>query len=138
MSPGPPKAKPSPLRALQASAQDYPAQIKPGRLLKFVITLANPTDAAVSLKAMPPPSYAIGAYCARTPSVPGYQFARPYSLNDRPRPAVPAHGAVRFAMEIAIPAITCPASRLQMAWQSPSPAYGLQGPHTAFIVAVKG
>jgi hypothetical protein len=41
-------------------------------------------------------------------------------------------------MELAIPAIACPASRLQITWQSPSPAYGLQGPHTAFTVTVAG
>jgi Protein of unknown function (DUF4232) len=138
VTPGPPKAKPSPLRALQATAQDYPARIKPGQLLKFVITLANPTDAAVPLRVAPPPSYAIGAYCARTPSVPGYQFARLYSLDDRPRPAIPAHGAVRFAMELAIPALACPASRLQLTWQSSTLGYEPQGPHTAFTVAVTG
>jgi hypothetical protein len=138
VTPGPPKAKPSPLRALHATAQDYPAQIKPGRLLKFVITLANPTDAAVSLQATPPPSYAIGAYCARSPSVPGYQFARLYSLNDRPRPAVPAHGAVRFAMELAIPTLACPTRRLRLTWQSSTLGYTPPGPHTAFTVAVAG
>lgn len=138
VTPGPPVARPSPLRALLATAGDYPGKVAPGHLLKFVITLANPTDAAVSLTAPPPPGYAIGAYCARTPSHPGYQFARTYSLNNRARPAVPAHARVRFAMQLAIPAIACPTARLNITWQSPPPGYGLQGPHTAFTVALSG
>jgi hypothetical protein len=68
VTPGPPAAKPSPLRALRATAGDYPDRIMPGHLLKFVVTLANLTDAAVFLTVPPPPSYAIGAYCARTPA----------------------------------------------------------------------
>jgi hypothetical protein len=135
---GPPVARPSPLRALRATAQGYPARIAPGQLLRFIITLANPTDAAVSLTAPGPPGYAIGAYCARTPSRPGYQFAQIYSLNNRPRPSVPAHGSVPFAIELAIPTITCPTGRLNITWQSPPPGFGLQGPHTAFTIAVTG
>jgi hypothetical protein len=138
VTPGPPAAKPSPLRALRATAGDYPDRITPGHLLKFVITLANPANAAVSLTAPPLPGYAIGTYCARTSSTPGYQFARTYSLNNRPRPAVPAHGSVRFAMELAIPATACPTPRLSITWQSPPPGYGLQGPHTGFTVALSG
>jgi Protein of unknown function (DUF4232) len=138
VTPGPPAARPSPLRALRATAKDYPGRIPPGHLLKFVITLANPTDVALSLTAPPPPGYAIGAYCTRTLSRPGYQFARTYSLNNRPRPAVPAHGSVRFAMELTIPTTACPTDRLSITWQSPPPGYGLQGPHTAFAVALSG
>jgi hypothetical protein len=134
---GPPVAKPSPLRALRATAGDYPDRIMPGHLLTFVVTLANPTGAAVPLTAPSPTSYAIGAYCARTPSTPGYQFARTYSLNTRPRPDIPAHGSVRFAMELAIPAIACPSPRLSITWQSPSPGYGLEGPHTGFTVGLE-
>lgn len=134
--PGPPLAKPSPLRALLATAGQYPGRIAPGHVLKFVITLANPTGGAVSLTAPPRPGYAIGAYCARTPSTPGYQFARLYSLDNRPRSAVSAHGSVRFAMQLAIPAVPCPTARLTITWQSPPPGFGPQGPHTAFTVQV--
>lgn len=137
VTPGPPAAKPSPLRALRATAKDYPGRITPGHLLTFVITLANPTNAAVSLTGPPRPGYGIGAYCARTPSRPGYQFVKKYSLNNRPRPAVPAHGSVRFAMDLAIPAIACPTARLSITWQSVLSGY-LQGPHTAFTVALSG
>jgi len=135
VTPGPPVAKPSPLRVLHARARDYPSRIVPGHLLKFVIVLVNPTDAPVPLGVVPP-SYAIGAYCARTRSQPGYQFARSYSLNNRARSAVPAHGSVRFAMELPIPAIACPTERLTITWQSPSPGFGLQGPHTSVSVAL--
>lgn len=138
VTPGPPVAKPSPLRALRATAGGYPGRIAPGHLLKFVITLTNPTSAAISLKAPPPPGYTIGAYCARTPSRPGYQFARGYSLNNRPRPEVPAHASVRFAMELAIPAIACPTARVSITWQSPPGGFGLRGPHTAFSVVLSG
>jgi hypothetical protein len=136
VTPGPPVPGPSPLRALRAIAGNYPARIAPGHLLRFVVTLANPTATAVSLTAPPPPGYAIGAYCARTPSQPGYQFAQTYSLNNRPRPAIPPHGSVRFAMQLAIPATTCPAARLTITWLSPPPGFGLPGPHTAFTVAL--
>jgi hypothetical protein len=138
VTPGPPVAKPSPLRALRATAAGYPRRIAGGRLLRFVLTLANPTGTAVSLAAPSPPSYAIGATCARTPALPGYQFARVYSLNNRARTAVPAHGRVRFAMELAIPAIYCPTGRLAITWQSPVPGFGLEGPHTAFTVTLGG
>jgi uncharacterized protein DUF4232 len=136
VQPGPPVAKPSLLRALRATAQDYPGHIAPGQLLKFVITLANPTREAASLTAPPSPGYAIGAYCARTPRHPGYQFAVTHSLNNRPRPTIAARGSVRFAMQLAIPVTTCPTARLTITWQSPPPGFGLQGPHTAFTVAL--
>lgn len=135
VTPGPPAPPRSPLRPLRATASGYPTQIAPGQLLKFVITLANPTGAAVKLTAPPPPGYAIGAYCARTPSTPGYQFARLYALNTGPRPVVPAHGAVRFAMRLAIPTLTCPTGRLAISWQ---PAFVAAGPHTSFTVEVRG
>lgn len=138
VNPERPRPKPSPLRALAATAGGYPAQVEPGQLLMFAITLANPTGAAVSLTAPAHPGYAIGAYCARTPSTPGYQFAQLYSLDNRPRPSVPAHGRVRFAMQLTIPALTCPTHRVSITWQSPPPGFGRQGPHTEFTVAVTG
>jgi hypothetical protein len=131
-----PQPAPFPLHTLTATAGGYPARIAPGQLLKFVITLANPSGAAVSLTSPPHPGYAIGAYCARTPSTPGYQFARLYSLDNRPRPGVPGHGSVRFAMELAIPALACPTHRLSITWQSPQGGFGLQATHTEFTVAV--
>ena len=136
VNPERPRPEPSPLRALAATAGGYPARVEPGQRLKFVITLANPTGAAVSLTAPAHPGYAIGASCARTPGTPGYQFAQLYSLDNRPRPAVPAHSRVRFAMQLTIPALTCPAHRVSITWQSPPPGFGLQGPHTEFTIAV--
>ena len=136
VSPERPKATPFPVHTLTATAGDYPAQVEPGELLKFVITLANPTRAAVSLTAPPHLGYAVGAYCARTPGTPGYQFARLYSLDNRPRPTVPAHGRVRFAMQLPIPALTCPTHRVTITWQSPQGGFGLQATHTEFTIAV--
>jgi hypothetical protein len=132
-----PVARPSTLRKLQATAGDYPRQIAAGQLLHFVITLADPTGQPVSLIAPPPPSYAIGVYCPRTPSVAGFQFGLPYSLNTGPRHTVPAWGSVRFAMQVQIPAVPlCPSPRLTITWQSPSPGFGLEGPHTTFSIAL--
>jgi hypothetical protein len=138
VAPGPPAPKPSVLRGLRAAASGYPSRIAPGQLLKFVITLSNPTSAAVALTAPPPAGYSITAYCARTPSTPGYQFARPYSLDTGPRPVVPAHGAVRFAMQLAIPTLTCPTGRLAIGWFGGPPAFTVGGPQTSFSVAVRG
>jgi len=136
VNPERPQPRPSPLRALVATAGGYPAQVEPGQLLMFTIILANPTGAAVSLTAPAHPGYAIGAYCARTPSTPGYQFAQLYSLDNRPRPTVPAHGRVRFAMQLPIPALTCPTHRVTITWQSPQGGFGLQATHTEFTIAV--
>jgi Domain of unknown function (DUF4232) len=138
VTPGPPAPKPSVLRRLRATASGYPSRIAPGQLLRFVITLSNPTGAAVSLTAPPPAGYTISAYCARTPSTPGYQFARPYSLDTGPRPVIPAHGAVRFAMQLAIPTLTCPTARLDIGWLGGPPAFTVGGPQTSFTVAVRG
>jgi hypothetical protein len=138
VSPERPKAAPFPVHILTATAGDYPAEVEPGQLLKFVITLANPTGTAVSLAAPPHLGYAVGAYCARTPSTPGYQFAQLYSLDNRPRPAVPAHGRVRFAMQLTIPALTCPSHRVSITWQSPQGGFGLPATHTEFTIAVTG
>jgi hypothetical protein len=132
-----PIARPSTLRRLHATAGDYPRQISGGQLLHFVITLADPTTQPVSLIAPPPPSYAIGVYCARTPSTPGFQFGVPYSLNTGPRHTVPARGSVRFAMQVQIPAVpVCPSRRLTISWQSPAPGFGLEGPHATFFIAL--
>jgi hypothetical protein len=52
-----------------------------------------------------------------------------------PRPVVPAHGAVRFAMQLAIPALACPTERLTISWP---PSFDTGGPHASFGVAVRG
>ena len=138
VTPGPPAPKTSVLKPLRATASGYPSQIAPGQLLKFVITLSNPTGAAVPLTGSPTAGYDISAYCARTPSTAGYQFARPYSLDTGPRPVIPAHGAVRFAMQLAIPTLTCPTAKLDIGWVGGPSGFTVGGPQTSFTVAVRG
>jgi hypothetical protein len=138
VTPGAPAPKTSVLKPLRAAASGYPRQIAPGQLLKFVITLSNPTGAAVPLTGSPTAGYDISAYCARTPSTPGYQFARPYSLNTGPRPVIAAHGAVRFAMRLAIPTLTCPTAKLDIGWVGGPSGFTVGGPQTSFTVAVRG
>jgi hypothetical protein len=132
--PGQPAGKPSPLQALRATPKDYPSQIAPGQLLRFVIALANPTSAPVSLAGTPPPGYLVEAFCLGNPSGPGLNFYRTYSLNNRPRPVVPAHGRVRFAMELPIPASGCPTTRLTISWRFP--LFGPQGTYTTFTLTI--
>jgi hypothetical protein len=126
----------SALRQLTATAESYPGQIAGGQTLPFVIALANPTGRPVSLTVPPPPSYDVFVQCPRTPATPGFQVGAAYSLNTGPRPAVPAHGTIRFAMRFQVPAITCPSHRLTVTWQSPAPGFGLPGPSTSFSIAV--
>jgi hypothetical protein len=136
-APPAPVPQASALRRLRATASAYPRQVAPGQTLRFVVALVNPASRPVSLTTPPPPSYAIDVYCARTPATPGYQFGKTYSLNTGPRAAVPAHGVVRFAMHVQIPATPpCPSPRLTITWQTPDPGFGLQGPRTSFSVAV--
>jgi Domain of unknown function (DUF4232) len=130
----PPPGESSPLRLLRATAQDYPSQIAPGQLLKFVITLANPTSAPVSLAETPPPAYMVEAFCLGTSTGPAINFYRNYSLNNRAQPVVRAHGSVRFAMELAIPASGCGTKRLTITWQFP--IFIPQGTYTAFTITL--
>jgi len=74
---------------------------------------------------------------------PGPADPGPFSLRaeldgltlDIARPVVSAHGAVRFAMQVAIPTLACPTARLTISWQ---PSFVTGGPHTSFTVAVRG
>jgi hypothetical protein len=76
---------------------------------------------------------------ARAPRArPVYQFGRAYELGARPRPVIPARGAVRFAMQLAIPALACPTAKLDVTWTGGPPAYLVAGPQTSFTVQVRG
>lgn len=126
----------SPLRLLRATAHDYPSEVAPGRVLKFVITLANPTSKPVSLAGTPPPAYSFGAFCQGTSTRPAINFGRNYWLNNRPRPVIRAHSSVRFAMEAEIPATGCGTTRLSITWSFLS--FSAPGTFTVFTTTLTG
>jgi hypothetical protein len=132
----PPAGESSPLRLLRATAHDYPRTIAPGQVLKFVIALANPTSTPVSLAGTPPPTYAIDGFCYGNSTRPGVNFGGTYSLNNRAQPVVDAHGSVRFAMDLAIPASGCPTARLMITWTFPD--FIPQGTYAFFTTTVTG
>lgn len=130
----PPRGQSSPLRLLRATAHDYPSRIAPGQVLKFVIALANPTSAPVSLAGTPPPAYMVEAFCLGTSTRPAINFARSYSLNNRARPVVGPHASVRFAMKLAIPASGCGTTRLTITWHFP--IFIPQGTYAVFTLTL--
>lgn len=132
----PPPGESSPLRLLRASAHDYPSHIAPGQVLKFVITLANPTSRPVSLAGTPPPAYSVGAFCLGTLTRPALSAGGEYSLDNRPRPVVRPHGSVRFAMELAIPARGCGTTVLTVTWDFP--VFTPQGTYADFTTTLTG
>jgi len=77
------------------ATSSLPSSARPGTRLRYVITLSNPTEAAVSFDHCP--SYTEGLYTATAVS------KRSYFLNCQAVSSVPAHRRARFAMELPVP-----------------------------------
>ncbi len=87
---------PDPLGALRARLL-LPARAVAGQLMRYVVELVNPTSRAISLR--PCPGYLEAMTDLSAPVV-----KLEYALNCQQAGTVPAHGMVRFAMEMAVPA----------------------------------
>jgi Protein of unknown function (DUF4232) len=125
--PGPPDQGPFSLRAvIDGLTLDIAVHSTASPACDLTETEPDATTSSVVTSPVSPGAVAPG---------PGYQFARLYALNTGPRPVIPAHGAVRFAMQLAIPALACPTARLTVSWQ---PSFATGGPHASFPVAVRG
>lgn len=92
---------PDPLAALRLRLV-LPTTVRAGQRMDYVVELVNPTSRAISLRPCP------GYLEAMTDlSVPVVKLE--YALNCQQASAVPAHGMVRFAMVLAVPATAVPA-----------------------------
>lgn len=99
--PSEPTADDSPLQALVASPGPAPAA-RSGQLVTWVVTLRNLTAAAVPLD--PCPGYYQELFSMGDATTQAVNEGTVYRLNCRPVRSVPARGAVRFAMGVAVPA----------------------------------
>lgn len=93
-----PVPSPGPYAGLTATLT-LPSTVRSGTTVDYVVTLSNPTDRTIRFD--PCPVYTEGGYA-------NGQFHQTYRLNCAAAPAVPAHGAVRFAMRLHLPAIPTP------------------------------
>jgi hypothetical protein len=79
-----------------ASARVHlPASVRPGTILRYTITLSNPTRTTITLR--PCPGYSEGIYAA------GLVVRRSLALNCDTVHAIRAHGHVRYAMQLTVP-----------------------------------
>lgn len=122
---GPP---PSPLTATIAA----PASVRAGETLRYTVTLANPTDAAVGLQPCPAYQEFVGY-----DSVIGWTSATKHDyLNCDAVHEVPAHGSVTFAMQLTLPTaaprVTTPGSPAKFGWS----VDGDPGPRTGTLLQV--
>jgi hypothetical protein len=91
----PPAYRPDPMAALTARLV-LPSSVHAGRLLDYVVDLGNPTSQVIALH--PCPGY-LEAF-----DLDGTGVKRLYALNCHVVGAIPAHGTVRFAMVVPVPA----------------------------------
>jgi hypothetical protein len=108
----------SPLGALTASVEPV-RTVRTGDLATFHVTLRNPTGAAVPLD--PGPGYYQEMFSQGDAGTPAVNQGGTYRLNCRPVRSVPAHGAVRFAMGVHVPAGMTPGRTLDVTWRLIAP-----------------
>jgi hypothetical protein len=134
-----PEPTPPPWSGLTASL-DLPDSAQAGATLNYVVTLTNPTDDTITLQ--PRPGYIEAAYSTATqtvihdPSAPPDKqqpFRTPisaakktYALNCSAVTSIPAHGNIRYAMQLAIPA-DMPTETMTVHWGLLGPGTGLSG-----------
>lgn len=112
----------SPLGALTASVEPVRA-VRTGELATFHVTLRNPTGAAIPLD--PGPGYHQEMFSQGDATTPAVNTGGVSRLNRRPIRSIPAHGAVRFAMGVRVPAGMAAGRTLDVTW-------GLVAPHLGF------
>lgn len=96
---------PDPTQSLRVRIQESPAPVRPGEVLRYVVTLSNPTREAIALD--PCPSF--------SQSVPDLGVKSPNQLNCPKARPVPARGEERFAMQLTIPSTAAP-GRYPLHW----------------------
>lgn len=116
-------ASPGTPGTLWASAQ-MPQTVRAGHVLKYTITLRNRTRTPVKLTSCP--GYSEGIYEV------GFHVQRSYALNCSTKGVVSPHDALRFAMELAIPANT-PAGQAKFSWSLNTP----NGPAAGRVIAIR-
>ena len=89
-----------------------PASVRAGTILRYTVTLSNPTETTVVLH--PCPGYSEGAYAS------GLVVRRSFALNCQSVQAIPAHGHVRYAMRLTMPQGAAPAI-VKIAWSLNTP-----------------
>jgi hypothetical protein len=110
--------------------------IGPGAQIQLLVSRPPRAIDAAKKIAAEHSAYMVEAFCLGTSTGPAINFYRNYSLNNRARPVVRAHGSVRFAMEVAIPASGCGTTRLTITWHFP--IFIPQGTYTAFTITLTG
>ncbi len=108
----------SPLGGLTAAVEPV-ATARPGELATFHVRLANPTGRAVPLD--PCPGYYQERFSQGDATVEAINDGGPYRLNCRAVRSVPAHGSVRFAMGLHVPAELTPGRKLTVTWHLIAP-----------------
>lgn len=116
-------ALPGTAGTLWATAQ-MPQTVRAGHVLKYTITLRNRTRTPVTLTSCP--GYSEGIYEV------GFHVQRSYALNCSTKRVISPHSALRFAMELAIPANT-PAGQSKFSWSLNTP----NGPAAGRVIAVR-
>jgi len=117
-----PVAAPGSAGTLLASLH-IPSRTRAGRLLRYTVTLRNPTTRMVDLHACP--GYTEGLFTTRG------SVERSYALNCDSVHAIPAGGRVRFAMLIMVPR-TAPAGYAKLGWSLDTPT----GPFTGTALQI--
>ena len=101
-----------------------PPTVQAGHVLAYTITLSNRTGTAVKVK--PCPGYNEGIYEV------GFHVRRWLALNCSTVQVIGSHQAVRFAMELSVPA-RMPAGRAKFAWSLDTP----YGPFAGGVITVR-
>jgi hypothetical protein len=100
-----------------------PTSVRAGTVLRFTVTLRNPTGRTVVLD--PCPGYSESAYAS------GLVVRRSFELNCESVRAIPAHGHVRYAMRLSVPRRAVP-DTAKIGWNLNTPT----GPFAGGVVRI--
>jgi hypothetical protein len=95
-----------------------PDDFRAGNVLRYTVTLSNPTETKVTLD--PCPGYSEGLYAS------GLVVHHSFALNCRSVHAIPPHGHVEYAMQLSVPRQAKPGN-VKFSWNLDTPTGPLAG-----------
>lgn len=109
----------SPLSVLTASIVSHPTKGSPGKTIRYMVAVTNPTSNAVSLGG----SVGFSQFIASRggDGVAPFQYGKVFRLNRRVVTAIPAHQTVRYEMLLVVPPTMKPGLTMNINWLVATP-----------------
>ena len=126
----------SPLSVLTTSIVSHPTTGSPGKTIRYVVSLTNPTASTVSLAG----SVGFGQCIASVggDGVQPFQYGDLFRLNRRVVTSIPGHHSVRYEMALTVPPSMKPGLTMNVNWLLAAPWFTSKvEPGNGFVITIR-